>query len=408
MYLFHDGYSRRPDSPDLTQVYSYLRGTTQEASFKTQEAFYQMLWDGVTPSNPKVRTALQRVATSPEFKEYGLQFINRCYYTVCNPLHLNQRHTDLARLILQLEQIPSKRGNSPTVRHLRDFLMAYRNSEYYQVLKRHMRLVDEVGNASAPQASVSFGDNFGRYFFVYLEATQTPDIADTSEDLSSGVEQKRDLRLKEIRRQLAAFKRSRRRARGVQAPNPTDFSDEVLLEVIEEYRPGRRHSFRNQARLFEKSLRPLRTMGDFKAALLRHVIQPIVAAKLPFAKGFSRWLQKELDKLEDNEIPINATSKIIVFQKLLAAIIKHEEGQPNGDFFRRLLKQAGPRLVTSFLLNMTLACQMVRFDLERRFAHLFHIFEKEKTQAVQWLAEAFEHMNLALALNAKYLGYFSC
>jgi hypothetical protein len=405
MYLFHDSYTRRPDTPELLQIYSYVRATAKKSASQVRDDFYRLLWDGNAFPDQKTYAALQSVVLSSEFREYGLQFINRCYYTVCNPLHLESRHDDLAALILHLEKLPAKRGSSPHVKRLRDLLNDYRQSDYYKVLKRHMRLIDK-DTALAPQETIRFGDQFKRYFFVYMDAAQTRDIYDAPEDLNSGIWRKRDKQLRQLRNDLATFQRSRNGCQKGRAFNPTGLSDEVLVKAFQVYRPGRKHSFKNQAKAFEARSKGLRTIGEYKEALLQHIMNPLSEIEASVRENLRRRLRQLLSKLNGDEMPINRTSKITVCQKLLSEVMHHNEAQPNSNVFYLLIKKAGHQVMTGFLLNLTLTCQMVRHDLERRFAHLFHIFENRACQTVQWLVDAFEHMNVALALNAKYLGYF--
>lgn len=96
-----------------------------------------------------------------------------------------------------------------------------------------------------------------------------------------------------------------------------------------------------------------------------------------------------------------------MFRKLLSALIKRDESQWGGDRFCQTITRVGSRLVASLLLNIVLACEMVRFELEKRLAHLHYRFAHVENKEIPWLVKAFDYLNIAFALNSNHLGYFT-
>jgi len=149
----------------------------------------------------------------------------------------------------------------------------------------------------------------------------------------------------------------------------------------------------------------VRSMGEFKQAIHAHTMGPVRQLAPKYAKPFNRLFQTALDGFQ-RDVPLTQIVKIQLVRRLLTAIFQGPSSQTGGDQLGYLVNGVGPHIVTSILLNLVLSCGMVRFDLEKRFAQLHHRFSSAESTAMQWLSVTFDHMNVALALNARYLGYF--
>lgn len=408
-------YLIRPDTLEQRDLYTYIRDLASFDDTDAIERFYRLLWDGNAHPNETVANALKAVVMAPDFEQNSLNIINRCYYTLINLWHMKADKGDaLTELILWLEDMPASRAQNRVIRKLRAALQTYHQDQRYMVLKQHLRLIDSPDDADVNGChgdsgedntqSWYFGDLFQDYFFLYEAGTQTPDISNTAIPLNQGICYKRNQKLKQFGQDLNRFYvRSQHTDRASHA-NPTHLSDPELLGAIKLYRPKRPHSFKHQADHFQTSTRLVRSAGEFKHLLLDHVIQPIAQVGPRCQRRVEQVLQAAMTDFQTN-VPLTQVVRIQMFSRLVNAIVS--DNSEVGYSFYDLVERVGTNFITSLLLNIVLSCKRVRFDLEKRFAYLYHQFFNTENEKLQWLMEAFDHMNVALALNAKYLGYFN-
>ena len=409
MYLSDTiSYSSRPDPQEHRYLYTYIRDLAHHDDDDAIDRFYRLLWDGNAYPNQAVSKALKAIVTASNFEQQSLNLINRCYYTLANLWHMKPNKGEaLTQLILRLEGLPEARAQNQITRKLRAALQAYRQDERYQVLKKHLRLVRKtvaVSDQDTPPQSHYFGDLFPDYFFLYEAGTQTPDISHTSTRLNEGILHKRNQRLKQFGQDLNRFYVRSHHTESASNANPTHLSDDDLLTAINLYRPKRSHSFKRQADQFKTQTHQMRSVGDFKHLVLDHVAQPIGQMSGEHRRSFNHLFQGAIAGFQAN-MPLTQVVRIQMFSRLINAIIN--DSRQAGVSFQRFIHNTGTNIVTSLLLNMVLSCEMVRFELEKRLANLHHQFCNTENAALKWLLEAFDHMNVALALNAKYLGYLN-
>ena len=411
MYLSDTtSYPTRPDTLEQRHLYIYIRDLALLPDQDAITRFYRLLWDGNAYPNQTVTNALKSIVADPNFEQQSLNLINRCYYTLANPWHMKpNKGAALSRLILELDERPVDRAQNRITRKLRAALHAYRQDERYRVLKKHLRLLEKtpsVAGQNTASQSPYFGDLFSEYFFLYEAGTQTPDISHTATHLNEGILHKRNQRLKQFGQDLNRFyvRSHHCHTEAASTANPTHLSDDELQRAIELYRPKRPNSFKHQADQFRTHTRQVRSVGEFKHLILEHVVQPICQMSVERRRCFGHLFQEAIAEFHTN-VPLTQVVRIQMFNRLIHAII-NDSGQA-GISFQRFIHSVGTHVVTSLLLNMVLSCEMVRFELEKRLAYLHHQFFNMENSALKWLMDAFDHMNVALALNAKYLGYFN-
>jgi hypothetical protein len=412
MSSFYDsqsGYDVSPDTLEEWTVYTYIRSLAKLSAEDAVAAFYQLLWQGNAYPRDDVKGALQRVVAAPHFKEHQLKIINRCYYTLVNRWHLDgARDQAIAKLILWLDHIPADRGQNAVTRTLRDALRSYQKSDYYDVLRRNLYLLE----GWKPYQEIHLGDRpfvslLPEYFFIYEASTRTSDIENAADQLNDGIIYKRNQKICQYRQDLSRFYKSYTLQSSGQLPPPTQqLTSEQLCYAIKLYSPRRNESFRLQADQFKRKVKKLRTVGEWKQVIQQHAMQPIQHLNPTLQRRFRREFSQALHEFDDG-LPMTRTIEIQIFSRLLNAIARDDNAKQEGAQFSRFLTAVGPAVITSLLLNLVLSCRMVRFDLEKRFADLHHKFAKVSQATVQWLVEAFDYMNVALALNARYLTYFS-
>jgi len=412
MSSFYDsksGYATSPDTLEQWTVYTYIRSLAQLSAEDAVAAFYQLLWQGNAYPRDDVKGALQKVVAAPHFKEHQLKIINRCYYTLVNRWHLDgTQDRAIAKLILWLDHIPSERGQNAVTRTLRDALRVYQESDYYGVLRKNLYLLEGWNpEQEGHLGDRPFGDLLPEYFFLYEAGTRTSDIENAAEPLSDGIIYKRNQKIFQYRQDLSRFCESYTPHSLGPLPNPTQqLTPEQLCCAIKLYSPRREGSFRLQADQFKRTVKKLRTVGEWKEVIQHHAMQPIQQLSPNLQRLFRREFSQALNEFDDG-LTMTRTIEIQIFSRLLNAIARDDDTRQEGTQFSRFFTAAGPAVITSLLLNLVLSCRMVRFELEKRFTDLHHKFAKASQATVQWLVEAFDHMNVALALNARYLTYFS-
>ena len=408
------------DNSKEQQIYQYVRQLTHVTSDEAIRRFYLLMWDGNIPDDINSHTALRNLASAPDFRRNHLEFINRCYYTILNPWHLEVgRHDAIKQLILWPEQLPSNRAYGRATKQIREALQAYAKSDYYTVLKRHNKLLENSSDAGRNKQAETLGDHLNKFPILYVSSTQTPDIEQSSEKLNSSLENKRDKKIVELRQHLKAYielhkHHSRRHDFNSLKDelNPTSLATAELNKAIKWYQPKRRNSFQKRAWDFRKEALKVSTLGEYKNLFYEAVVFPFIQE---YAKAESwageRYYTHEFKKIilnrdEDDSMPAVKMSVLHMFHRVLNSII-HIDPSSSGDcFFEQLIRGAGHSLVTSILINVVLTCRMARFDLEKSFARLFTHFEHTKLQLVRWFVQALEHINVAIALNARGLGYY--
>lgn len=389
---------------DLYQHVSCLAGQDSDVAI---ESMLNILWHANDYQDKKVRSALNRLMATPDSGEREsstqryLFLINRCLYTIGNQWSNDPaRHGALQRLILSVKETPKARAQNPTTRRLRDLVHTYTDSELYHALQRNMHLLDVEQDIAPDREPQVVGDCFKDYFYIHVAGGVTPDIPSSlREDFS-----KRSIRhLLRLIEDIEVFRSS------YNTPNPTPnftrLSDADLTSAIQDYCPRRRNSYYLQTREFVEQY-PSMTMREVKAESSRLVLAPLISVHPRYSKNkFSRDLREMMDSVQGDNVPNHPLAITNLFRRLVRFLVCHEPGQLGSQYFGRLIQDVGHQAVTGMLLNTVLAFRNVRFTLETRLARLFERFETFSSESVPWLLQAFEHMNIALALNAREVGY---
>ena len=121
--------------------------------------------------------------------------------------------------------------------------------------------------------------------------------------------------------------------------------------------------------------------------------------------------KKMLDGLNDdgfnNTMPNTDVTTTNLCRRMLKHLVVEDIHQMSSAEFKGMICNVGYQAVTNVLLRVVMFWKRVRSCLEERFGILFHTHERDRQSELPWLVQAFEHMNLALVLNAKWLGYLA-
>lgn len=393
-------------------VYDYIRGLARDVPpDDALVAFYRLLCDRIAVGRQDVIRNLDLVIQSEIFKqEPGLHFLNRSFYTICNPWHLNSEMVPyLDRLIERLNQLPESSAQDPLTRQLRRRLHDFNQGDYGACLRRQMRL-NRTQPSDRPQRQAVLGDYLADYFYLYCSTTRTPDIEELEQSVhddpfKSGLGRKQSKKLEEIYRAISHYRRLR--SQGAKTlNNPTKLPMADFERGFWEYHPKRQGGFYRRAQAFEQQ-----TQNPMRYEKYRPIIQDYLATSLEHLpsrnrdklyRGFFRALSTF-----EAQSSMAISTVISLFTRLLNAVFLPEANTSNILRLQQLLDTSGPAAFTTILLSLVLACPMIRFELERKLGFVYRYFEERSLKTVQWVVDFFEHINLALVMNAKQIGYFS-
>ncbi|NET33394.1 MAG: hypothetical protein F6K19_15460 [Cyanothece sp. SIO1E1] len=410
MYANSEGefFASRPETPEEREVYDYVRYLArQDSPDKAIDDFYRMLFQGNTYPVAEASEALAQILHKSDADKVAPYFINRCFYTIGNLWQLDTtRHHALRSLITRAEKMPMKAPNDRIVKELLRYVRKYVQSDLYVALKRQMHLLQDEAAGTQSIGSQLFGEHFKDYFFIYESAATTRDIPAQHRQTIRTSRQQRALALgQEVRQYWEQLKDPGKPA----FPNPTRIPNAEMKQVIWSYQPERENSYQAQAIAFnQQQQESLPTMGAFKDQFHQYVLAPLIEVDSKYARNkFSHLVRETMAPCGNDTAPLNDISINLICQRFLQLFVSNtiENPKPGVLYFQNLLENVGHQAVTAALLKIVLFRRVIRSWFEDRFSILFHLWEHTCSDVNGWLVQAFEHMNVALALNASWVGY---
>lgn len=403
MYISDRGqfFANRPETEDERVIYRYIRQIAQKASSQDAiEDFYRFLFQGNTHPEQAVRISLEAVLNTPEANRIVPYIINRCFYTIGNLWRIDQtRHSALRELISRLDNVPGQVPNDQTVKRLRQYVRAYvQSEELYRPLNRQLHLLETLTVQSDCLESY-----FTDYFFIHESGAVTRDIP---VEYRNEIRQQRQQQAMILNQQLNNYWQASQISGQLRLPNPTRIPDVELKQTIQTFHPQRSGSYRQLARDFENDYARLEDMGSFRDSFHQYLMEPLVSADARYANNrFSHLVKDTMRPFGQDQAPLSDISITHMCSRLLQLFVSNTIDKPETAHFQNLIKQVGHRAVIAVLLKIVLFRRTVRAWFENRFGILFHIWESVKAEKIPWLIQAFEHANVALALNFEHLYY---
>ena len=300
--------------------------------------------------------------------------------------------------------------NDPTIRRLHRHLQAYVSSDLYLPLKRQMQLIEKEDIEPLQSEEDTFGKDLKRFFFLHEAVGTTKDIPLS---YRNSIRRQQTQTASDTRQRIGSYLASHRQnTQQKPLPNPTLIPDAEIFQAIAAYRPDRPNSCRSEAHKFEEHYRSLRTVGELKREMREYVLVPLIEVKSSYANNsFTHRFQKMLDGLNDdgfnNAMPNTAVTTTNLCRRILKHLVVEDIHHVGAAEFKGMICHVGCQAVTNVLLRVVMFWKRMRSCLEERFGILFHTYERARQSEFPLLVQAFEHMNLALVLNAKWLGYLT-
>lgn len=391
-------FATRPETDAERILYNYVSRLSRQDAEPAISNFYRLMFSGNTYPDQAAQSALTEIVSRPEDDQHLLYVINRCLYTIGNRWRLDpSRHSALRTLILQLDEIPQHRPLDPTTRQWLTTLQSYVTTDsLYCPLRRQLYLLTDSEHQDGTLA-----DHFKDYFFIQETSTMTRDIP---AQYRVQVRQQQRQQGQQLNQQLLSFWQDYSQTRP--AHNPTRIPDPQLHTFIQAVHPNRLDSYQGQAQRLSRQLNQAHTMKDFRTQLHDYLIAPLVQADPKFAHSrVSRIIRTILDEIGADDARYNATLEVRACVQLLKQLVCNTLDNPKSSQFKHFIDKVGHQLASIVLLKIVLFRRTVQPWFEDRFGILFHTWERARTDSIGWVVQAFEYMNVALALNLNRVCY---
>jgi hypothetical protein len=183
--------------------------------------------------------------------------------------------------------------------------------------------------------------------------------------------------------------------------NPTLLSDRELFSAIKQY-TGKiqgSYTYRDLAHSFLTHSNHTPSFHRFKGELYSYLVSSIdpVYGNRQFNHRLSNHLQNILS--HNDSQPFNEFLLLRTCSHLLNFLVVDSRQQPQHFVFIDLIANTGINVTIGLLLKIVLICRKVKPYLEKRFSILFNHYESSGTDAVLWLIQSLENLNVALSIH---------
>lgn len=399
-------------------IYDHLLSYVRESSPEEMINRFQALFiEGNYPED-EIKAALDRLTAqkkaAPEFKF----ILNRCCYI---PINHWRRQPQLQGAIPELVGLfenyskGNVQGSSThriSARRLQPLVLDFVNSEQYLTLSRLAQVFSETAEVNEKKGDKPLGGLISRYPYLYshcmLGEESNYEQQQTVRQLQTERQRKFEVGLSQYvtyqvrRSQLARKYPPEKVARMLKShPNPTLMSDRELVVALKQFvgKVEGPYTHRDLAQKFVNDTTRPKSYKAYKRDLYEYL-----TASIDPGYGQRKFNRQLCDRLK-KAIPTSDDQKLSDFlvvrtcSQLLNFVVVENGANPNHFVFVDLIANNGPARTVGLLLKIVLICRKVKPYLEKRLAILYNHYESCTRDAVQWLIEAFEHVNLALITN---------
>ncbi len=408
-------YHNRSISPQEQVLYDHwLECLNQEAPEKLIERFQALFIDGVGYPDRHIVQSLEHILTSKDVDQYFRYILNRCCHILINRWQGRpQLQSAIPALVDCFEQGPSRHitglSRSRQARKLREVVHQFKGTDHYLTLRRLARVIGSP-EQEEPEANHPLGTLIRRYPYLYEHCLVHEDTTQEHQKvirrIRAEAQQKFEVDLSQYvtyRVRRARIQRQPEAARRIERlrpiENPTLLSDRELVSSLRQFsgKVDNGNSYRDSARQFLAQHQSV-TFGEFKDSLYGY----LTAAVDPSYgnRKFNSALSKRLADTspENDDSPLTDFLMVRTCSQLLSLLIVDTPRNPHHFLFVDLINNLGPTLTTGLILKVLLLCHKVKPHLERRFSILFSHYETSTREAVTWLVQMLENLNIALSL----------
>ncbi|NET31987.1 MAG: hypothetical protein F6K19_08285 [Cyanothece sp. SIO1E1] len=381
------------------------------------ERFKVLFIEGMGYPDRRVTSALDSVINSKRIDEDFRFVLNRCCHILINRWltrsHLQSAIPDLVNLFESPSSKPiNEFARATSVRRLRELTDSFIESEQYLTLSRLARVVNESSQIVANRGEQPLGTLIHRYPYLYQHCLLSEDSGQehqrTIEQIQSRAQKKFEIDLSQyvtyqVRRSRLAYHTPdgdpNRILRSVE--NPTLLSDQELVKSLQHFsgKVEGTNTYRDLAKSFVAHSRHITSYKAFKGSLYEYITASIDAGYGD--RKFNNLLHAHLLETfpESDAQTVDDFLKVRTYSQLFNFLVVESSQNPEHFVFVDLINNLGPILTTGLLLKIVLLCRKVKPYLERRFSILFGHYESYQSDAVHWLVQTLETLNLAFSTN---------
>ena len=408
----------RPITAHEQTLYDHLLDWIDRESPAEMLARFQALFiNGTGCADTEVNAALKAVVASKLAGEDFRYVLNRCCHILINRWQSRaQTQTAILDLIKLFEAPPRILGTSATqsasVRRLHQLTQQFTQTDQYQTLTRLSQVLS-VAEARPEQ----LGTLIRRYPYLYEHCLLGEDSTLEQQNTVQQIQAQRQRQFEMDLTQYVTYQIRRCRAdrlgqglgnslgnswdnRAIRpALNPTLLDDQMLSQALRHYmgKVDGHRTHRDQAiNLMAGAPQPF---ARFKDDLYEYLTASVDSGY--GKRRFNNHLHSQLQMLfpDSNAQPLNDFLLVRTCSQLLSFLVLDSSQQANHYIFVDLITNLGAITTTGLLLKVVLLCRKVIPGLEKRFSVLFNHYESHQHEAVQWLVQALETLNLALTTN---------
>lgn len=405
----------RPITPAEQTLYDHLLSRIElDSPSEMLERFRRLFINGVGYPDAEVTAALKTVVSSKLAAEDFRYVLNRCCHILINRWQArSQTQLAIPQLVKLFELSPAggvSATYSPTVRRLHQLVQQFRATEQYQTLSRLAQVLEAEATHNENR---SLGTLIRRYPYLYEHCLLSEDSTQEQQSTVRQIQATRQRQFEidlaqyvtyQVRRsQLAHTSAASVASTRVIHPvaNPTLLDEQELQQALHYY-TGKVEGCRTHRDLALNLLNrsgQIQAFASFKSDLYEYITASIDPeyGKRKFNNQFYRQLVNILP--DNNAQPLNDFLLVRTCNQLLSFLIVDSCQQPNHYVFIDLITNLGAVVTTGLLLKIVLLCRKVIPGLEKRLSILFNHYESHQRDAVQWLIQALENVNLALTTN---------
>ncbi|WP_322744683.1 hypothetical protein [[Phormidium] sp. LEGE 05292] len=416
MTTWNEPYTRQSSAAEQKLYQYWLKLVQVEPPNSIIERFKVLFIEGGTYPDKEIMQALDEIITS-KYAEAQFKFVlNRCCHILINRWQIHPQHrSTIPQLIACFEIKPAFLDHTlryKSARRLRELIKNFRNTEQYTTLQRLSEAVSKTIAQKSEVKNTPLVKLINRYPYLYEHCLLSEDS--TYEDQQAigkmRTEAQRNYEIElsqyithQVRQTQVARLRPELHSKQIDRTihNPTLLNDNELFCAVKQYvgKVEGSSSYRDLAHSFITHTSKTRTYKDFKNQLYAYLTSSIDPGygKRQFNKQLYTYLQNTLP--HNDSQPVSEFLIIRTCTNLLNFLVVNNQKQPQHFVFIDLVANLGTTKTVGLLLKLVLICRKVKPYLEKRFSILFNHYESNIGDAVMWLIQCLENLNIALSIH---------
>lgn len=396
-------------------LYSHLLERVKvEAPERLIERFQTLFVRGSGYPDPEIAAIVRQITALEEAESEFNSVLNRCCHILINHWQMESKHQPaIPELVQIIDGSGERRMQSRDARRMQNLIEQFKKSDEYHTLQRLVRVVDRSGDRDLPPNERPLNTLIGRYPYLYAHSLLSDGSSYEHQQTVKKIQAQRQrqyeihlskyvtykVRRAQLARQNPKLLKNPRIIQPVR--NPTLLSDRDLYVAVKQFagRAEGSYTYKDVAQTFRTHTSQTQTYRQFKEDLFEYLITTVDGeyGRRQFYDKLYHHIMQTLPQCDDQK----PTDFLVLrtCSQLLNFLVVESPQNPNHYVLIDLLSNLGPTFVMALLLKILLICRKVRPYLEKRFSILFDHYDQSTREAVGWLIEALENLQVALSTN---------